>query len=932
MIYSCDDMYYMYECDDDIQPITLIDNNITLKDGEITLDDISRQTDSASTLTEEEKQVKYILDFDLPIGEGKYREYEYKIEEIIKTVTDENGNMSYSKYVEAWNNKHRDNRIDISKDWFYGNTVEDLLGLNINNQEELRNYYHNILVKRIASDERNHRMLPEFTSFITYDLNNMKDEEFKATILQGILVNMLYGVSLSTYIEKLKHKITKMNYEGFNVAVNTLKLKLEEAFPNSNPNDLKKELFGFLLDNDLIKDNFDLFAQVYDAFIQSNATEPKIYAEEISKKLGKDDKRKEIDGIIKELLKLDAKKLHEDVNKKEMSFSQYRKYFYVYPYNKNYNNKQKIIQRIDEVKDEIYKTINDSGLLGFLNTAFVKEGNVEYADGFARAEILSPTFQGYATKNQHGYILGKQNVVMLFNIIQQKSENEYTYDMSLCKAIDFSNCFETDDYGVPTENFCNYVNYICEQINKALNHGVEIKNVNKDEEMVERICVIKSNSTNDDILVTVTQFFPGDSKTCHFVFNTIFKYPFCKISGNEDEHKNFMGKILKVMGELKRKNFSNYDLCLIKSQDIFESKEEYNNARDEYKIFFDFENLLKSYEICGINNLKINELTCDDTNKLISISFVQKDNHSQGKFITKKTEELSISEANALLTKNNYQGTTNGLKTIRITRDQVKNETKIEVDFDTEKKARTIKKAGTIKVITDTCDTLTDDKLKLLRYPVSLIPSDLTSSEVHYNFNGKVIKIQCPFDKYEEYLFKLIKLSNSDIQQDTYIEKNGIFLSDGMNILDDSDYESIKKGEIYRLYTSTKTSLHDKYNPYFYQLDTSNKDKDIKVLNPIKYAYAKRLSKLSPSRIPDKINIMSKSTAEKQTKLKYILCTDGQSCKFPFWQIANLYYKENESGYLLIDRITKDYKARGEYRKDVRVCAIKSLHQATELE
>ena len=103
----------------------------TLKDGEITLDDISRQIDSTSTLTEEEKQVKYILDFDLPIGEGNYREYEDKIEEIIKTVTDENGDMSYSKYVEAWNNKHRDNRIDISKDWFYGDNVEDLLGLNL---------------------------------------------------------------------------------------------------------------------------------------------------------------------------------------------------------------------------------------------------------------------------------------------------------------------------------------------------------------------------------------------------------------------------------------------------------------------------------------------------------------------------------------------------------------------------------------------------------------------------------------------------------------------------------------------------------------------------------------------------------------------------------------------------------------------------------
>ena len=167
----------------------------TLKDGEITLDDISRQIDSTSTLTEEEKQVKYILYFDLPIGEGKYSKYEDKIEEIIKTVTDENGNMSYSKYVEAWNNKHRDNRIDISKDWFYGNNVEDLFGNKGSNYGIIDKEISYCGRYRIVGTNREKAHVKKITHRTHQDLYSLyksNEKEFKKIILHDIIANMLY--------------------------------------------------------------------------------------------------------------------------------------------------------------------------------------------------------------------------------------------------------------------------------------------------------------------------------------------------------------------------------------------------------------------------------------------------------------------------------------------------------------------------------------------------------------------------------------------------------------------------------------------------------------------------------------------------------------------------------------------------------------------
>ena len=127
-----------------------------------------------------------------------------------------------------------------------------------------------------------------------------------------------------------------------------------------------------------------------------------------------------------------------------------------------------------------------------------------------------------------------------------------------------------------------------------------------------------------------------------------------------------------------------------------------------------------------------------------------------------------------------------------------------------------------------------------------------------------------------------------------------------MNILDDSDYESIKEGEIYRLYTSGENSIHDKYNPYFYQLDTSNKDKNIKVLTPIKYTCIQCLYKSWVSTHPSKINIMSKSTAEKQTTLKYILLLGSQDVIFSLLKITSSHSTGSKNCMLLTDKIMTD--------------------------
>ena len=44
----------------------------------------------------------------------------------------------------------------------------------------------------------------------------------------------------------------------------------------------------------------------------------------------------------------------------------------IFHYNANYENRFKVIEWIDKIKDEIYRSLNDSGFIGFLNTAIIK--------------------------------------------------------------------------------------------------------------------------------------------------------------------------------------------------------------------------------------------------------------------------------------------------------------------------------------------------------------------------------------------------------------------------------------------------------------------------------------------------------------------------------------------------------------------------------
>ena len=639
------------------------------------------------------------------------------------------------------------------------------------------------------------------------NLSSLDINIFKSKFILDIVRIMSYLPNIDL-LQSKSTKITKIDYFGFLAAVEIWKLMVKASQENI----------------DIIK-NKDIFEKIGN-FISCSRNKKEICSiiyGQLAEITGKTYTHKNADDLIDELKKeVQDKKITIAMGGcSDMSF-------YILPYNTNKENIDKIINNVDNIKEEIFKDLNESGFLAYLNTAIVDinlDANVYSGTSESYLlEVKTPATKLYkkiiSTNNTFlRNIIGRKNVIMpviIDDFYDSLTNNEYKITSKtkiIYKTLDLSRDFEIDKYGMPTNILekNNYVQYIekifFDAMNKSLNECIDfVAEPNNNNILNKRNVIVVLNKNNcNSITIFTKQFFDEitgnyNAYYCHATRMSLkyFKDHFPSGDDYEETNKycNAIRKLFEENTSLSKKFHTTYD-----SQEALLLTRNYPN-----KITIQQSNLSSLLRELNINDTSIQQY-------------------------------LFNSEYNILL--------------------------KPFYDID---------------------------KITLCKNP-----------------HRKTLTINCPIDQCEDILFKMYRYSNNcmlkeNIQFPTEYKKiNEVCSANAINIIADKLYHDIKENIVYRVYIK---DLHDKYNPVFFTLQNSI-DTNFKILKPINYYITPtQYGNLSFS---GDIKITTKQKAEiLKGKAYYVLKTNLQTGYHAFEAKMDISEK-----YVLTDKITVDSISEG---------------------
>ncbi|MBQ8651114.1 MAG: hypothetical protein IJ481_01130 [Alphaproteobacteria bacterium] len=408
-LYSCDEYDYYYDCDEQINTLAPL------------------------PLSEDEKDVKYLLKLDTTFDqEMDYEVYRQKIKNITDLLVEEDKEarpnsdklyLSYEKYRKAWNKANPNNqiKIDLPKGI-------DLNKIRLQQPDVEKSDYKN---KRYKKETFNQK--PVYYSFLygqnmlyglSDDLRSNNDETFLNCLVHHIVNLMLFlpqeevGMSKNYVLQ-----VGKYDYDGFIAAFNKLKYIIKNSKKSTyrNENDIE-----------------NLFTTI---------------------------KKTHNEQDLKKLTGKSFQDLKNDIRSKKIDISLSGEDICILQYNHNYDLKNKIIERMEIFRDEIFKTLNDSGFLGFINTflfnIIIKNWDQSKYNGTTHYQLITPfiaplnyeeTDADYGCTDYHVQgLTGKQNAIMSFykHKLSTDDKKEVKCDHKLLiKQINYNKDLKVDELGV----------------------------------------------------------------------------------------------------------------------------------------------------------------------------------------------------------------------------------------------------------------------------------------------------------------------------------------------------------------------------------------------------------------------------------------------------------------------------------------------------
>ncbi|MBQ8651118.1 MAG: hypothetical protein IJ481_01155 [Alphaproteobacteria bacterium] len=500
--HSCDDLYVDYECEEDIQTVN---QTYPKMDSFAVQDNISRE-------------IKYINCIDVQNEEMDFYDYKSAIDNIKDKIV-ENDALSYEKWCEL--NKidktidqyftcDTDPQKDTAKDktLYWSNKADDMLGTERSKYYDettkyLDNSYYGLIVdeelkKYCKVYEKSENKKKYDLSFCMHaflskiDLMSLTDTQFCSLLTHYATAFMGKIPYKNINTSKDIFKIGDFGYDGFIATLNIFKQLINNT-PENKQQDKITEIINTLF----------------------------------TKKCFSTEHKDEILKNIKEN-KLTLTTFHGGA----------RDFVAIVPYNKNEKNKEDIIKRVDRLKNTVFQAMNDSGLLGFLNTVIV-----EITDPYENIFEETPPISAYTPNGNFTLqqldgttckyqvfknFIGRRNVInslCIVNCVDLTDQDQFLsqeYKISKC---DFAKGHEVDEFGV-LKNITveNSTSYYWDILNNALkkNFTNSAKAVRNGEDLV--YIINQTDNKNDkDIILSSIDLVKAPDLQISKLFNVMFK-------------------------------------------------------------------------------------------------------------------------------------------------------------------------------------------------------------------------------------------------------------------------------------------------------------------------------------------------------------------------------------------------------------------------